>query len=210
MKFFKLALAVAAAAPALAFPVPQLGESNDGKPVLLIPVNTPYSTEHTEHTEHHHHHKTHKPTTTAEATSVPNISTVPIAPTAASTSQSSAAATSAAEPATTNIPAETTTTTSTLGITSVALVPSASVSVTSGSSGMLRGVNVGNWLILEKFMDDGSVFTGKYASAADQWAYDSIDNDGADIKKHVSTATIANLRLSRTLKCLSPRTMTRS
>ena len=71
---------------------------------------------------------------------------------------------------------------------SAALPTASSASVSAAASnGVLRGVNVGNWLIIEPWMDDGSLMIGKYKSAADQWSFDSLDTDGSDIKKHWSS-----------------------
>lgn len=51
-------------------------------------------------------------------------------------------------------------------------------------SGLLRGVNVGNWLVIEPWMDDGSLLKGKFQGASDQWTFDGLDKDGSAIKAH--------------------------
>ena len=50
----------------------------------------------------------------------------------------------------------------------------------------LRGVNVGSWLILEKWMAS-SVFSGDAANAVDQWTYDQTPNAAANLQQHWST-----------------------
>ena len=51
-------------------------------------------------------------------------------------------------------------------------------------SGLLRGLNVGNWLVIEPWMDDGSLLKGKFQNAPDQWTFDGLDKDGSAIKAH--------------------------
>lgn len=53
-------------------------------------------------------------------------------------------------------------------------------------NGFLRGVNIGGWLILEKWMN-GDVFTGAGAGAADQFNFDSTDGAAQGLEKHWST-----------------------
>jgi glucan 1,3-beta-glucosidase len=50
----------------------------------------------------------------------------------------------------------------------------------------LRGVNIGNWLILEKWMEP-DLFTGAAAAAVDQWTFDSTPNAAAALQQHWST-----------------------
>ena len=50
-----------------------------------------------------------------------------------------------------------------------------------------RGVNVGNWLILERFMDSGEMFKDQFASAVDQWTFDSIPGAEDALKTHWDT-----------------------
>lgn len=49
---------------------------------------------------------------------------------------------------------------------------------------MIRGVNVGNWLILEKWMDPG-LWDG--ANATDQWTFDSAPGARKKLKEHWET-----------------------
>ncbi|TAQ86288.1 hypothetical protein B7494_g5397 [Chlorociboria aeruginascens] len=50
----------------------------------------------------------------------------------------------------------------------------------------LRGVNLGGWLVLEKWMN-GDVFTGAFSDAADQYTFDSISGAPAALDQHWST-----------------------
>ena len=50
----------------------------------------------------------------------------------------------------------------------------------------LRGVNIGGWLILEKWMNP-DVFTGPFASAVDQWTFDSMPGAAEALQTHWST-----------------------
>jgi glucan 1,3-beta-glucosidase len=47
-------------------------------------------------------------------------------------------------------------------------------------------VNLGGWLILEKWMDSGA-FTGAFSSAVDQWTFDSLPGAAAALEAHWST-----------------------
>ena len=51
-------------------------------------------------------------------------------------------------------------------------------------SGLLRGVNIGNWLVIEPWMDNGSLLKGKFQGVPDQWTFDGLDKDGSAIKAH--------------------------
>lgn len=51
------------------------------------------------------------------------------------------------------------------------------------SSGFLYGVNVGGWLILEKWMN-GDTFVGDFANAWDQYSFDSIDGAADALANH--------------------------
>lgn len=53
----------------------------------------------------------------------------------------------------------------------------------SGNNEFLRGVNIGGWLVLEKWMN-GDVFTGAGAGAADQWTFDSTDGAAQALDRH--------------------------
>ena len=61
-------------------------------------------------------------------------------------------------------------------------VPSQSAQPTA-----LRGVNIGHWLVIEPWMDDGQLMSGKFKNAADQWTFDTLDTDGSAIKQHWDT-----------------------
>ena len=50
----------------------------------------------------------------------------------------------------------------------------------------LRGVNIGGWLILEKWMKP-DVFTGPFSEAIDQWTFDSIPGAAEALQTHWST-----------------------
>lgn len=56
----------------------------------------------------------------------------------------------------------------------------------SGNNEFLRGVNIGGWLVLEKWMN-GDVFSGAGAGAADQWTFDSTYGAAQALEKHWST-----------------------
>lgn len=53
----------------------------------------------------------------------------------------------------------------------------------SGNNEFLRGVNIGGWLVLEKWMN-GDVFTGAAAGAADQWTFDSTYDAAQALDRH--------------------------
>jgi len=50
----------------------------------------------------------------------------------------------------------------------------------------IRGVNIGGWLVLEKWMLP-DVFTGAFANAVDQWSFDQIPGAKAALHQHWST-----------------------
>ena len=56
----------------------------------------------------------------------------------------------------------------------------------SPSSAFIRGVNIGGWLILEKWLNP-DVFTGAGANAVDQWTFDSTSGAQAALQNHWST-----------------------
>ena len=58
---------------------------------------------------------------------------------------------------------------------------------TPSNNGFLNGVNIGNWLILEKWMDKGTTFKDQFANAQDQWTFDSIEGSAEALEKHWST-----------------------
>ena len=57
---------------------------------------------------------------------------------------------------------------------------------TTSSSSILRGVNLGGWLVLEPWMNS-DVFTGAFANAVDQWTFDSIDGASTALTQHWET-----------------------
>jgi len=57
------------------------------------------------------------------------------------------------------------------------------VASSDASSGFLYGVNVGGWLILEKWMN-ADTFVNNFANAWDQWSFDSIDGAAAALATH--------------------------
>ncbi|KKY18799.1 putative glucanbeta-glucosidase [Phaeomoniella chlamydospora] len=52
---------------------------------------------------------------------------------------------------------------------------------------ILRGVNIGNWLILEKWMDETNLFVDAFSDAVDQWTFDSIAGAEEALQKHWAT-----------------------
>lgn len=64
--------------------------------------------------------------------------------------------------------------------------PDYSPATTSSDPNFLRGVNVGGWLILEKWMNS-EVFTGSAAAAVDQWTFDSTYGASDALQQHWST-----------------------
>ncbi|KAL9113358.1 MAG: hypothetical protein Q9227_002399 [Pyrenula ochraceoflavens] len=57
----------------------------------------------------------------------------------------------------------------------------------NNSTGFLRGVNVGNWLILEKWMDSTQLFSGNFGDASDQYTFDQISGSQSALQQHWST-----------------------
>jgi glucan 1,3-beta-glucosidase len=78
------------------------------------------------------------------------------------------------------------------GSTLAATIPSTNSTASSGNqtlvapAGFLRGVNLGGWLVLEKWMD-GDAFSGAFASAKDQYTFDSRPGAAEALKKHWDT-----------------------
>jgi len=72
--------------------------------------------------------------------------------------------------------------------TSVTTAAAAATPSSSGDSSVpfLRGVNIGNWLIVEKWMDP-TLWSGDFANAVDQWTFDSTPNAAAALQQHWST-----------------------
>ena len=52
---------------------------------------------------------------------------------------------------------------------------------------VIRGVNIGNWLVLEKWMDTTNLFSGAFANAVDQWTFDSTPGALQALQNHWST-----------------------
>lgn len=59
-------------------------------------------------------------------------------------------------------------------------------SSTNTSVPFLRGVNLGGWLVLEKWMNPDA-FTGAFSSAVDQYTFDSISGSASALETHWST-----------------------
>ena len=59
-------------------------------------------------------------------------------------------------------------------------------SSTPANPDFLRGVNIGGWLILEKWMTP-DLFTGPFADATDQWTFDSTPGATEALQTHWST-----------------------
>lgn len=59
--------------------------------------------------------------------------------------------------------------------------------MTTALPSKLRGVNIGNWLVLEKWMDSTNLFSGPFANAIDQWTFDSTPGAKAALQQHWST-----------------------
>lgn len=60
------------------------------------------------------------------------------------------------------------------------------ISPPTTNSDSLRGVNIGGWLILEKWMNP-DLFTGPFAEASDQWTFDSTPGAAEALQNHWST-----------------------
>jgi glucan 1,3-beta-glucosidase len=73
------------------------------------------------------------------------------------------------------------------GTTSASVPTGPSPYPSPSDNSFLRGVNIGNWLVLERWMDKGTVFTGAFAGASDQWTFDQIDGAEEAIRKHWDT-----------------------
>ncbi|RDW89540.1 hypothetical protein BP6252_01572 [Coleophoma cylindrospora] len=76
------------------------------------------------------------------------------------------------------------TTTSSSSVTKT--TSSSSATSTSTSIPFLRGVNLGGWLILEKWLNS-DMFQGNFANAADQYTFDSISGAEAALTTHWET-----------------------
>lgn len=64
--------------------------------------------------------------------------------------------------------------------------PSTPAEPVSGPLPFLRGVNLGGWLVLEKWMTE-DLFSGDFSSAKDQYTFDSIPNSLSALENHWST-----------------------
>ena len=69
-----------------------------------------------------------------------------------------------------------------------ASAPNSTASTASGSTNpdFIRGINIGGWLLIEKSFN-GKLFTGAFASAVDQWSFDSISGAGAALEAHYAS-----------------------
>jgi aryl-phospho-beta-D-glucosidase BglC (GH1 family) len=188
MKFISFAFFLAAIMPVIAMPVPAINEEMDEEADDEVDECDASGGE--PETLTHHNHRHHHSQTIDFPTSFPTVTPVsadPPFPTGFSTGVSLSALPTISIPA--SSPTVSLESPSTV-VSASSSLPAATTTATSSSptkptgSSVLRGVNIGNWLILEKWMDDGSVFTGKFANADDQWSFDSIDTDGSAIKQH--------------------------
>ena len=162
---------------------------------------------------HHHHNKSGNHTHSNSSSSIPFFtlsvtSSVPVptlstsvleipstseTPTTTSISTSSAAASTSVSSISTPIAPTTTSiliTPSTSAAPSPTTAPETStpVAAPSGTSiPFLRGVNLGGWLVLEKWMASDNIFSGAFANAVDQWTFDSIPGAEAALQTHWST-----------------------
>ena len=78
--------------------------------------------------------------------------------------------------------------------TGVALSQSRAASIGSRNQAMpasdyLHGVNVGGWLILERYLDNGSIFARAFSGSQvkDQWSFDSLSGSDIALVRHWST-----------------------
>lgn len=78
--------------------------------------------------------------------------------------------------------------TSYLSASSTASAPNSTASVASGSPNpdFIRGINIGGWLLIEKSFNS-RLFTGTFASAVDQWSFDSISGAGDALEAHYAS-----------------------
>lgn len=70
--------------------------------------------------------------------------------------------------------------------TSSTLSPSNASQATPTGTGFLRGVNIGGWLVLEKWMNE-DVFSGDASDAEDQYSFDSTSGAADALEHHWST-----------------------
>ncbi|GAM83624.1 hypothetical protein ANO11243_016120 [Dothideomycetidae sp. 11243] len=73
-----------------------------------------------------------------------------------------------------------------LSVDGTNVVASANLASSSMPS-VFRGVNIGNWLVLEKWMDSTNLFSGAFSGAVDQWTFDSIPGAQEALELHWST-----------------------
>ena len=64
--------------------------------------------------------------------------------------------------------------------------PTPSAPASAGPLPFLKGVNLGGWLVLEKWMTE-DLFTGAFSSAKDQYTFDSLPGAQEALQKHWST-----------------------
>ncbi|KAF4628737.1 hypothetical protein G7Y89_g9410 [Cudoniella acicularis] len=114
--------------------------------------------------------------------------TVTPASSTAAFSSSQAAATTSAQTSSTlvTVPSAKPSSTTQPASSSAQLSTTASAAPSSTTVPFLRGVNLGGWLVLEKWMDSDA-FTGAFASAVDQWTFDSTTGAQAALETHWST-----------------------
>lgn len=74
----------------------------------------------------------------------------------------------------------------TISSTSPTPSPSNASHATSTGAGFLRGVNIGGWLVLEKWMNE-DVFSGDASDAKDQYSFDLTSGAADALERHWST-----------------------
>ena len=108
------------------------------------------------------------------------------------TSSATAVASSVVDATTVSVSSDSTTTsqsiaeTSTLSSATTTATATASTSATA-TADFLRGVNIGNWLVLEKWMDTTGLFSGAFANAVDEYTFDQISGAAEVLETHWST-----------------------
>ena len=65
--------------------------------------------------------------------------------------------------------------------------PTTTTTTTSSNTSFLRGVNIGNWLVLEKWMDSTNIFSGAFESAIDQYTFDEVTGAASALQQHWDT-----------------------
>ncbi|KAL9072780.1 MAG: hypothetical protein Q9161_003321 [Pseudevernia consocians] len=77
--------------------------------------------------------------------------------------------------------------------------PVATSSNSLTSTEFMRGVNIGGWLLAEKFMNSDDLFTGNGEDAVDQWTLDQTSGAATALQKHWDTYfTEADVQILKT------------